>query len=164
MVEHRSAESEDLRFNSSWGLRIFSLSHARDKTKNIFLYFFTELRTYHLSYSIYLPCFKSFSRKRHIVEPVLSGHLRGMVGRTPFFAIIGRLMHKNRLELQSTVISVGKHELNFAWKIILSLIRVVPLEVIVQYRWGIIETGSRNLTKGRPPSLNRGDRFWYRWK
>ena len=34
------------------GLRIFSLSHARDMTKNIFLYFFTELKTYHLSYSI----------------------------------------------------------------------------------------------------------------
>ena len=28
-----SAESEGLRFDSSWGLRIFSLSHARDKTK-----------------------------------------------------------------------------------------------------------------------------------
>ena len=27
-------ESEGLRFDSSWGLRIFSLSHARDKTKN----------------------------------------------------------------------------------------------------------------------------------
>ena len=42
-----------LRFNSSWGLRIFSLSNACDKTKNIFLYFFTELKTYHLSYSFY---------------------------------------------------------------------------------------------------------------
>ena len=29
--------SEGLRFDSSWGLRIFSLSHARDRTKNIFL-------------------------------------------------------------------------------------------------------------------------------
>ena len=37
MVEHRSAESEGLRVDSSWGFRIFSLSHARDKTKNIFL-------------------------------------------------------------------------------------------------------------------------------
>ena len=36
-LEHPSAESEGLRFDSSWGLRIFSLSHARDKTKNIFL-------------------------------------------------------------------------------------------------------------------------------
>ena len=34
----RSAESEGLRCDSSWGLRIFSLSHARDKTKNIFRY------------------------------------------------------------------------------------------------------------------------------
>ena len=30
-------QSEGLRFDSSWGLRIFSLSHARDRTKNIFL-------------------------------------------------------------------------------------------------------------------------------
>ena len=38
-LEHRSAESEGLRFDSSWGLRIFSLSHARDKTKkNLSLY------------------------------------------------------------------------------------------------------------------------------
>ena len=37
MVEHRSAESEGLRVDSSWGFRIFSLPHARDKTKNIFL-------------------------------------------------------------------------------------------------------------------------------
>ena len=32
VIEHRSAESEGLRFDSSWGLRIFSLSHARQKT------------------------------------------------------------------------------------------------------------------------------------
>ena len=51
LVEHSSAESEGLRFDSSWGLRIFSFSHAREMTKNIFLYFFTELKTYHLSYS-----------------------------------------------------------------------------------------------------------------
>ena len=37
VLEHRSAESEGLRVDSSWGFRIFSLSHARDKTKNIFL-------------------------------------------------------------------------------------------------------------------------------
>ena len=48
-----SMESEGPSFNSSWELRIFSLSNARDKTKNIFLYFFTELKTYHLSYFIY---------------------------------------------------------------------------------------------------------------
>ena len=28
-----STEFEGLRFGSSWGLRVFSLSHARDKTK-----------------------------------------------------------------------------------------------------------------------------------
>ena len=32
-LEHRSAESKGLRFDSSWGLRFFLLSHARDKTK-----------------------------------------------------------------------------------------------------------------------------------
>ena len=36
VVEHRSAESEGLRFDSSRGLRIVSLSHARDKTKTSF--------------------------------------------------------------------------------------------------------------------------------
>ena len=33
VIEHRCAESEGLRFDSSRELRIFSLSHARDKTK-----------------------------------------------------------------------------------------------------------------------------------
>ena len=33
--------------------KFFSLSHARDKTKNIFPYFFTELKTYYLSHSKY---------------------------------------------------------------------------------------------------------------
>ena len=33
-LEYGSAESEGLRFVFSWGLRIFSLSHVRDKTKN----------------------------------------------------------------------------------------------------------------------------------
>ena len=32
-LEHRSAESENLRFDSLWGLIIFPLSHARDETK-----------------------------------------------------------------------------------------------------------------------------------
>ena len=51
--ENRSAKSDGLKSDSSWGLRIVSLSHAREKTKNIFLYFFTELKTIYLSYSIY---------------------------------------------------------------------------------------------------------------
>ena len=37
---------------STLGKKNFFLSHARDKTKTIFLYFFTELKTYPLSYSI----------------------------------------------------------------------------------------------------------------
>ena len=37
VVEHRSEESEGLRFDSSWELRIFSLSHARDNNKTSFL-------------------------------------------------------------------------------------------------------------------------------
>ena len=32
-LEHRSAEFEGLKLDYSWGLRIFSLSHSRDKTK-----------------------------------------------------------------------------------------------------------------------------------
>ena len=32
-LEHRSGKSEGLTFDSSWGLGIFSLSRARDKTK-----------------------------------------------------------------------------------------------------------------------------------
>ena len=41
-LEHRSAESEGLRFDFSWILRIFSLSHARDKTKKT--YFSIDIR------------------------------------------------------------------------------------------------------------------------
>ena len=37
-LEHRSAESKGLRFDSSLVLRIFCLSHASNKKKNIFLY------------------------------------------------------------------------------------------------------------------------------
>ena len=39
MVEHKSMEPEGLGFDSSWGLRIFFLSHAHNKMKKkIFLY------------------------------------------------------------------------------------------------------------------------------
>ena len=48
--EHGIQRSEVRFLMGTW---IFSLSHAHDMTKNIFLYFFTKLRTYHLSYSIY---------------------------------------------------------------------------------------------------------------
>ena len=60
VVKHQRVESKVLRFDSWWGLMhwpvdswFFSLSHACDKTKkNIFLYFFTNLKTDHLSCSI----------------------------------------------------------------------------------------------------------------
>ena len=53
VVEHDRVQiSESLRFNSSWEFRIFSLSHAHEKMKNIFLYFFIKLKTYLLTYSI----------------------------------------------------------------------------------------------------------------
>ena len=39
MVEHWNAESEGEMFDSSWGPKNLFLSHARDKTINIFLYF-----------------------------------------------------------------------------------------------------------------------------
>ena len=55
MVEHWSPASEDLRFDTIPHVvsEFFSLRRARDKTKNLSLYFFTELKTYHISYSIY---------------------------------------------------------------------------------------------------------------
>ena len=35
MVEHQSTEFKGLRFDSSWGLRSFSLSHVHDKMKKM---------------------------------------------------------------------------------------------------------------------------------
>ena len=43
VVKHWSMEYEGLRFNSPWRLRFFFLSHDCYKTKNIFLYLFTEV-------------------------------------------------------------------------------------------------------------------------
>ena len=68
VVEHRSAESKGLRFVSSWRLRIFSISHARDKTANIFLYFFTEIKTYPPSYSIYMQFFYFLPRLSSLIS------------------------------------------------------------------------------------------------
>ena len=53
---------------SSWGLEMFSLSHARDKTKNIFLYFFTGLKTYHLPYSIERLSYSHLRANRRILS------------------------------------------------------------------------------------------------
>ena len=52
VVEPRSALSKGLRFISSWGLRMFTLSCAHDKTKNIFFISLPSSKNYHLSYSI----------------------------------------------------------------------------------------------------------------
>ena len=55
MIEQQSVDSEGLRFDSLWELTFSSLTHTCDKTKNIFLHFFTKLKTYRLFYysSIY---------------------------------------------------------------------------------------------------------------
>ena len=54
VVEHRRAGSKGLRFDSLWELRNFALSHARDETiTKIFLYLFSELKTYYFSYHIH---------------------------------------------------------------------------------------------------------------
>ena len=59
VVEHQRVESKVLRFYSSWGLMrwpvdswIFFCPMLATRQKNIFLYFFTNLKTNHLSYSI----------------------------------------------------------------------------------------------------------------
>ena len=53
MIEQQSVDSEGLRFDSLWELTFSSLTHTCDKTKNIFLHFFTDLKTNRLFYSIY---------------------------------------------------------------------------------------------------------------
>ena len=50
-ASERGIRRSEVRF--LMGTQNFSLSHARDKTKNIFLHFFTELKTYYLSHSFY---------------------------------------------------------------------------------------------------------------
>ena len=46
----RDGKSEGLRFDSSWGLRFFLCTTLVTWRKNIFLYFFTELKINHHSY------------------------------------------------------------------------------------------------------------------
>ena len=53
-LEHRSAESEGLRFDSSWGLRIFFLSHASDKTKKTSFSISSGYRAQSLPYLLFL--------------------------------------------------------------------------------------------------------------
>ena len=73
---HRSAESECLRFDSSWRLRIISLSHARDKTKkHLSLYKYILLKESSFkSWSI----FNSFPACA--MRPPTNGDLPAMIG------------------------------------------------------------------------------------
>ena len=66
----------------------FSLSYAHDKAKNIFLYFFTKLKTNHLSYSIY---------KHNTIE---IADPRSMQGK----------LHKRPHSPQSLCVSVVEHD------------------------------------------------------
>ena len=50
LEEHQSVESEGLRFDSSWGLRIFFPFPMLLIRQKYLFYFFTKLKTYHLSY------------------------------------------------------------------------------------------------------------------
>ena len=85
--EHRSAESEGLRFDSSWGLGIFfSLSHARDKMKkNIF-------STFHLF--VQRQCIQVFKIIRNVLPKIYRlklKHLSNDVGsRIEFPEILRR--------------------------------------------------------------------------
>ena len=59
-VEHHSTESEGLRFNSSWGLGIFSLSHACHKTeKHLSLFFLPSSKLTIPLIFVYKPVYKA---------------------------------------------------------------------------------------------------------
>ena len=65
-TEHRSAESEGLMFDSSWGLRIFPLSHAREKTKkHLFLYLSLKKMTHMRCYTSGIGLFLIMSMVMH---------------------------------------------------------------------------------------------------
>ena len=63
MVKHRSEGSERSEVRFSW---IFFLFHTRAKKENMFLYFFTELKDYHLSYSIYNNSYNNFKKDSYL--------------------------------------------------------------------------------------------------
>ena len=50
LEEHQSVESKGLRFDSSWGLRIFFPFPMLVIRQKYLFYFFIKLKTYHLSY------------------------------------------------------------------------------------------------------------------
>ena len=70
----RRTEFKGLRFGSSWGLRVLSLSHARDKTKNVVLYFFNELN---------LPVLNFMSSRNGIVWIIASMSVSEQLGTYP---------------------------------------------------------------------------------
>ena len=73
VVEHRSAETESLRFDSSWELRIVSLSHARDKTKNVFYFLLSSKLT------IFLILFQSIN-----VMNIVSRKINTLLTEVPY--------------------------------------------------------------------------------
>lgn len=98
-LEHQSMESKALRFDSSWGLRIFSCLTLAIRRNNISLYFFTKLKNYRLSFSkfnLFLPfvsklpfgCIECFShqadhgemtRRTRLTKQILAFSLRDKV-------------------------------------------------------------------------------------
>ena len=67
VVEHWSVESEGLRCNSSWGLTIFSFSHAHEKTKKNILLYVTSLSIISMHY----PADKYENTQTYLVEVVI---------------------------------------------------------------------------------------------
>ena len=52
-LNHRDFMPNEVYYCRCEELWIFSLSHTSEKTKQIFFYFFTKLKTSHLAYSIF---------------------------------------------------------------------------------------------------------------
>ena len=67
--------------------------------------------------------------------------------QVPIYAIMDHNCTKTCSKMLLTFISVGKHILNLTWKIILSFIWMVQLEVAVEFRWRI-GTGHWESVKG----------------
>ena len=68
--KQKDLTSDGLRFDSSWGLRIFSLSHARDKTKK-----HLSLKTSLLFYNISSSRLTSKPRLRAL-DPAFQGRIQ----------------------------------------------------------------------------------------
>ena len=77
----------------------FSLSHAYDKTKNKFLYFFTALKFYHLSNSIYK------QDAINIVDPSSACWMRELRNGLAYYRMSGKGYH-NSCKTNRTVCSI----------------------------------------------------------